>query len=127
MKLKSIEEYFQKRSDKASDISRQLAFAGLAIIWIFHKNNKPIVPTEFVIPTLIFISSLFLDLIHYLSASIYLGTRYRNLEKQNKKDDEDVDVSLIFNKIMWIIWGLKILLILVGYIYLFILLSQLIF
>jgi len=46
MNLQDYRDDFYTYSGKASDISRQLAFAGIAIIWIFKKEVPATVPAN---------------------------------------------------------------------------------
>ena len=58
-------------SDKSSEINRQLAFAGIAIIWVFKTDSggRQIVPDELFLPGLLLVSGLSLDLLHYVIKS----------------------------------------------------------
>ena len=44
MKLSEYANVYAEFSGKASDVARQLAFAGLALVWLFRESNGP-VPT----------------------------------------------------------------------------------
>jgi len=55
-------------SDKSSEINRQLAFAGIAIIWVFRTDSggRQIVPEELFLPGLLLVLSLSFDLLQYV-------------------------------------------------------------
>jgi hypothetical protein len=58
-------------SSKSSEINRQLAFAGIAIIWVFKTDSvgRQIVPDELFLPGLLLVISLSFDLLHYVIQS----------------------------------------------------------
>ena len=59
-------------SKSASELIRQFAFAGIAIIWIFKNDNiqDHVLPSEVIIPLLLFLIALASDLFQYLIPSI---------------------------------------------------------
>ena len=69
--LKEGYERSGEASDKSSEINRQLAFAGIAIIWIFKTDSggRQIVPDELFLPGLLLVIGLSLDLLHYVVKS----------------------------------------------------------
>lgn len=58
-------------SDKSSEINRQLAFAGIAIIWVFRTDSggRQIVPDELFLPGLLLVLGLSFDLLQYVVKS----------------------------------------------------------
>lgn len=40
MKLKKIQEQYYLQTTRASDVARQLAFAGIAAIWVFKTDSS---------------------------------------------------------------------------------------
>ena len=52
MKLQGYRADFYTYSGKASDLSRQLAFAGIALIWLFKKDDagRLSIPPDLVMP-----------------------------------------------------------------------------
>ncbi|SRR5258707_3432280 len=73
-------------SDKASEINRHLALAGIAIIWVFKIDaggGRQIVPSQLFLPGLLLVIGLALDLLHYvLKSEIW----YRLTRKHEKAD-----------------------------------------
>lgn len=63
MKLKDARDNYYFYSGKASDIARQLSFAGLGVVWIFKIDSAsgPVVPSRFVLPTLLILVALSCD------------------------------------------------------------------
>ena len=39
IKLKDVKEAYEELSGKASEVVRQLAFAGIGVVWIFNRSN----------------------------------------------------------------------------------------
>ncbi len=130
MKLKDWKESKNKNTAKVSEITRQLALAGIAIIWIFKQtqDGKDVLPKELLGPTTCFVASLFLEILQYLYLSIFLTLFYRikeaNLIKANKTPSDphpDVSEINVTNENVWIInisyipWILKVVVLLYGY------------
>lgn len=75
MRVDETREAYQALTGKAGDIARQLAFAGIAIIWIFTKTSaggeiEP--PRDMIIAGLALLIGLALDLLQYvISAAIW--------------------------------------------------------
>jgi hypothetical protein len=85
MNLCEFKKDYQWFSGKTSDVARQLAFAGIAIIWIFKQEGKPLpaIPRELLWPTILLALSLAADLLQYVSATIIWGSFHRYHEKKN--------------------------------------------
>lgn len=75
-------------SDKSSEINRQLAFAGIAIIWVFKTDSggRQIVPNELFWPGLLLVVGLSLDLLHYVVKSEIWYRITRKREKAGIKE-----------------------------------------
>lgn len=81
MNLDAFRDKAYRMSAKASDINRQLAFAGIAIIWIFKTTSSTgsvILNKNLMFPLIIFAGSLTLDILHYL----YSATAWRIVSKR---------------------------------------------
>ena len=73
MKLKDAREHYYTFSGKLSDVNRHLCFAGIAVIWIFAREDSTgdySVPDALITPLAFLVLALSLDLIHYLIATI---------------------------------------------------------
>ena len=99
MKLKEYKETYYEFSGKASDISRQLAFAGIAVIWIFRLNaTPPKIPNELLPPLILLVIALLFDIAQYGIATVIWGgfqwKKERDLRKtQEEKKLSDVDLD----------------------------------
>lgn len=98
MKLCEYKKDYQWFSGKTSDVVRQLAFAGIAIIWIFKQDGKPLpaIPRELLWPTIFLALSLAADLLQYVSATIIWGSFHCYHEKKNS-GDRDIKASTKLN------------------------------
>jgi hypothetical protein len=82
MQLEDTRESYQFYSGKTSEIVRQLAFAGIAIIWVFKTNLGPkqIVPRELFPAGILLVVGLTLDLLHYVTGTLIWGIYNRGKE-----------------------------------------------
>jgi hypothetical protein len=91
MHLSDARKAFEEFSGKASERSRQLSLAGIAIVWVFRPENSVGigVPAGLLPPALFFSLSLGSDLLQYLAATVAWGTFHRvnELKRQNPADD----------------------------------------
>lgn len=121
--MKKLSE-FRKDADyftgKASEVSRQLSLAGIAVVWIFkHTNNDvSILPKELVPTVVFFATALMLDLIHYVYAGIAWSIFSRHHEKKNpdKTKDPELRASKFINWPTWILFSGKLISVCIGYI-----------
>jgi len=118
MKLTYVRGSFDAFSGKVSDLSRQLALAGIAIIWIFKIDNKVRfnLPNDLYWPLYFLCLSLLTDLFQYIYGTIAWGIVLRNCGKD--EDDDNLKVSPRINTPTWILFMLKVLLLLISYYYL---------
>jgi nicotinamide riboside transporter PnuC len=89
MKLSEYRKEYYRLSAKAGDVARQLAFAGIAIIWIFKLDSKPIpiIPESFLLPTILLACSLACDLLQYIVGTFIWGNfQWRNEKKKNDNE-----------------------------------------
>jgi len=92
MRLQDYRETFYEFTGKASDITRQLSFAGIAIIWIFKKETGTAltVPHELLWPGVLIVLALFLDLLQYCLGTVVWWLFYRIKEWQGIGDDVEI-------------------------------------
>jgi len=92
MKLQGYRDEFGVFSGKASDVSRQLAFAGIALIWIFKidSSGHTTVPPKLIWPGVLIVASLTLDLFQYFVGSVIWRCYYRALEKRGTREDVEL-------------------------------------
>ena len=91
MNLKEVWKDYDYYTKTLSTISRQLGFAGLAIIWIFktEKAGNYEVPAELVWPTILLVGGLAADFFHYLIASEIWRFYARHREKAGSSQTEE--------------------------------------
>jgi len=98
MKLADAREHYYTFSGKLSDASRQLSFAGIAIVWIFAVKSAENVslPHEMYLSLSLFVSSLLFDLLQYVYATAAWGIYHR------LKEFAGTSESAIFTAPAWI-------------------------
>lgn len=119
MKIQEILDTSYEASDKASNLSRQLAFAGIAIIWIFRVGTKSggvQFSEELLLPLYCFVAGLALDLGQYVYKAIIWSALNLYHWRKHKNNDTDVEVSGCFNVLTHMFFWGKIGLIAYGYI-----------
>lgn len=120
MKLQQYIDDFYTFSGKASDLNRQLAFAGIAVIWLFKKDTMVglTIPHELLWPSLLIVLSLALDMLHYCVASIIWRRFYRSEEQAGLSgEDEVVRPGIWRERPIWILFCFKILTIVIAYVW----------
>jgi len=84
VKLSDTKAAYDYFSGKASDVARQLSFAGIAVIWVLRVGEKTGgIPFDRALmwPLVGFVLALALDIAHYAYASIAWGVFNRRKEK----------------------------------------------
>jgi len=122
MRLKDAREHYYTHSGNLSSVNRQLAFAGIAIIWIFtEKSTLPVnVPELLLMPLLFFIISLCCDLLHYISLAWSWGIYHSYKEYIQKiSEEKDFKAPRVINIFGVSFWILKVIFNSIGYFYLF--------
>ncbi|MGY6276905.1 hypothetical protein [Methylomonas sp. MgM2] len=115
MKLLSdfLKDYYEF-SGIASNVSRQAAYAAIAIIWIFN-TDKTILPKELLLPSLCTIICLASDLLQYVWATAAWGIFRRLKEIELNGRDEPVDAPPHLNlPTLFFFWS-KIFSIIIAY------------
>lgn len=102
--LKEYRDSYFAASTKASDIARQLGFAGIALIWIFKSMNGSsseafTLPEELFYPALLIILALGLDLLQYFIKAGIWGWIQRRIE-----DKFSDDTSKTYLVAPWVNW-----------------------
>ena len=95
MKLSEYQITYYEFSGKTSDITRQLTFAGLALVWIFKIKDGTllVVPKELLLPTITLALTLTLDLLQYISATMVWGIFQWHKERQLNDISEDPELE----------------------------------
>lgn len=117
MNLSGYRETYYGFSGSASAVTRQAAFAGIALVWIFNTRGDETItlPQELLWPTLFLVACLACDLLQYIYSAAIWGFYHRHLEKSGLKEDEEIAAPKFFN---WpgigLFWG-KHVFVLFGY------------
>lgn len=120
MKLSGYRSTYYDFSGIASNVSRQTAFAGIALIWVFKDGDANAqtlsLPQELMLPSVFLIATLAFDLLQYTCATAIWGLYCRLKEKEfGPGNDQDLAVPRWFN---WpgllFFWG-KVLAVIIAY------------
>ncbi len=113
MKLSDYRETYYEFSGKVSDISRQLAFAGIALVWLFKIDHDlyPKIPRELVLPTITLALTLAFDLLQYVSATIVWGSFqwYKERQLKSLSEDPSLESSAWLKRPQFVFFVLKLL------------------
>jgi hypothetical protein len=121
---KKIEDYredFYAFTGKASEVNRQLALAGIAVIWIFKnpENSLKLLPQELYKPLLFLIISLTIDLLQYVLGAIIWGIFFEIKEHQVNKNiinNDNINAPNLLSWIITLLFFLKIIAMIIAYI-----------
>jgi hypothetical protein len=119
MNLEKCRKTYYEFSGILSNNTRKLAFAGIAIVWIFkqEKEGSYVIPDALQVAMLMFVISLSLDLLHYTWQTIVWG-RFHSYKEKKLNHDENVDflAPSVFKNVANVIFWLKVVAIVPGYI-----------
>lgn len=103
MKLKDIRDDYYSFSKKLSDITRQLSFAGIAVIWTLRlgegDSSGIIYEKSLLIPLATFVLVLALDFLHYFWATLATRMVNNHLWKLYHDNEKKVDFPSWINRI----------------------------
>ena len=91
MKLQNALDNYYFHTGKVSDIVRQLAFAAIAVIWLFKAGDGRSIslPNELLQPLKLVVVCLALDLLQYVFGTIVWGIFHRMKERSGTSDSSD--------------------------------------
>lgn len=91
MKLADCRTAREDLSSKASEITRKLGFAGIAVIWIFKTEQGAnfVVPPDLVLPGLLIIIGLTLDFLQYVVGNYIWAFYHWHRERAGTKESEN--------------------------------------
>lgn len=129
MNLQGYRETFYTYSGKASDLNRQLGFAGIGIIWLFKKETAGALslPPEIILPGIFIVASLALDMLQYVVGAIIWRIFYRLKELAHVGEKADLSHSPLLEGAITSLFALKILCLLIAYYLIFKFLIQVFF
>jgi len=119
MELQEYKKISQQYTSKASEIGRQINFAGIGIIWIIRTSNESLkLSNSIVLIPLILISlSLLFDFCQYFFGGVIWINFYRQKEKEGISKDADVLSEGWRNKILYGFYYLKFIFMVFAYIF----------
>ena len=123
MTLQEAKEELYDASGTLSENVRKLAFAGIAVIWIF-KVGEPsatqiALPAALLLALRAFVIALLLDVAQYLWKSTVWWLYYRFKHKRNVADTAQVDPPGVFNFITGVFFYSKVASVAYGYVVVF--------
>lgn len=130
MKLSEIREDYEELSGLLSKFNRQLAFAGIGIVWLFRTTDtlgKTSIDTEMLTPILCFVISFGFDLLQYLWQSYAWYIFYWYKRKKGCKEEDEMNEPEWPNVIAWILFTVKVAALIAAYIHLGLYLYSLLF
>lgn len=88
MNLQDVRDNGNWHSEKLSEVNRQLAYAGIAVVWIFKNgsDDAPRLPDELFAPLCLLGLGLLFDLSHYFSSTIIWKCILWDKEKKIPKE-----------------------------------------
>ena len=118
MELHKFLDKYHEFSAKASEVNRQLAFAGFAVMWLFggDAGRQPALSHEFVLPGILLTGALAFDLLQYVTGAIIWKVFHRIHERRGEKPAKDVSAPLAPSYILAGLFALKILLVVLAYV-----------
>lgn len=99
MKLQDAREHYYFQTGKVSEITRQLAFAAIAVIWLFKIGEGTAVslPNEPLLSLKLVVVCLALDLLQYIFGSICWGAFQRLKERAGTSEASDFTAPSAIN------------------------------
>jgi hypothetical protein len=101
MRLSDFKQEYYEHTAKASDICRQLAFAGIAIIWVYRITDsakQDTIREELVLPLMLIVISLAADFMQYVWQSFIWRYFYEKEEKKASiNEDPELDAPRWYN------------------------------
>jgi len=99
VKLLDFRESYYTHSGKASDVARQLGFAGLGVVWIFkyEEAGNQSVPEGLVPVAALIVLALSCDFLQYIAATLIWGIFTRVKEKEGVNDLDEISAPPLLN------------------------------
>lgn len=124
VKLSKAQQSYSDASGTASTIARQIAFAGVGVVWVFNlpaTHAAIVIPQQLKVVVLLLVACLALDLLQYMFASLIWSVFARILELRHAHQaggDPEMEASPYLNwPSLGCFWG-KLVVLFVAYIYL---------
>jgi hypothetical protein len=121
VKLADFKNDYYIHSGSASLVSRQISFAGIAVVWIFKSDSSEglALPETLMIPLFLLLLSLAFDLMQYTVSAAIWGIFHRCKENEfGVGYEEEISAPSYLNwPALFFFWG-KLLFLGVGYYFL---------
>ena len=116
-KLSEFKEDYYFFTGKLSDINRQIAFAGIALIWVFKKGEELNfqIDEALILPALLIVCSLAFDMFKYIYKSITWSIFYTIKNRKHKNEDKKIKSPEYLNYPAWFFFVTKVILVLIAY------------
>lgn len=122
MKLSDYLDAYYEFSEKTSTVTRQLTFAGIAVVWIFKSGEGSNIqlPQQLIYSLLFFVICLGFDLLQYVVGTLiwYFFYQYHEKRLKSKKDDPYLLASPWYSKIISLFFWVKLVAVFVAHVYL---------
>jgi hypothetical protein len=109
MKIKDAWDLHRTTYKQASDINRQLGFAGIAIIWVFKTETMKI-PGELIWPGILLVVALACDLLQHFIHSVIWHFYLRYFERKGLGPDTEFYDPPYINYPAYFLWATKFIL-----------------
>jgi hypothetical protein len=123
MELKEYKKKSHEYSGKASDLARQINYAGLGIIWIIISTNITVISLKnslTLFPLILISISLFFDFAQYFIGGIIWIRFYKNNEKKGIGKNDDILSAKWRSNVLYFFYYSKFILTITAYIFIFI-------
>lgn len=118
MKFSEIQRHYYETTGKASDVARQLAFAGFAAIWLFREGTAGInVPGAMIPAAAGFALALIFDASQYGVAAIQWRDQADRADAACESDDDECEVPLDINQWPRYLFNAKLLSVSLSYVW----------
>lgn len=116
-KLSEYKNDYYFFTGKLSDINRQIAFAGVALIWIFKESKAGEIKIEedLLLPAILIVIALAFDLFQYIYQSITWTIFYTYYKRKGKAEDEKIKSPEYLNYLAWFFFIIKVSLVIASY------------
>jgi hypothetical protein len=126
--LKDYRDNYEEFSGTASEVSRKLGFAAIAVIWIFKDDvvagKSYALAPDLYSAGIAVVLSLGFDLFQYVFNSLIWDAYWRLKEKAGVKENAKIDAPAFFNWPALFFFWTKLTLMVVAYSYLLLFLVQ---
>lgn len=133
MKIEDYKKDYQYFSGKLSEITRSLSFMGFGVVWILIgglEGFKPgFIPSHLLWVLGLLVIYLIFDILHYLYQTLIWFWYFRKLEKEHGTtcNRDDFVAPCVYANCAWIIFWIKIAIVISAYAILLIYIFKLIF